>query len=209
MEKMLVTQGLNELKTISSRIERAIGNAKFVAAAKKSEKNVAPSLTKDEFIEKAKASFQSIEDLINRREKIKAAIVQSNAETLVEVCGETMTVAKAIELKSFIEFRKMLLDQMRDQLYRSTATMNNNNSMMETKIDSLVATAFGKESKTNVKPEDYSSIADPYRNANEWALVDPLKIEDKIHQEEEYINEFVSTVDSVLQISNCVTFIEF
>lgn len=190
-------------------INRAISNATFVVAAKTSEKKVNPSTTKEEFVESAKSSMKSIEDLIGRREKIKSAIVQSNAETVVEICGEKMTVAKAIDLKQFLSYKKDLLNSMKAQYDRATSNMNSNNATVEAKIDSLVATAFGKESKTNIKPEDYAAIADPYRNANEWSLVDPLNIEERIRKDEEYIEQFYSTVDGILQISNCVTFIEF
>ena len=102
MEKMLVTQALNELKLLDSRIEDATNNAIFVIAAKKNEKKVNPNLTKEDFEIRSKAFYQSIMDLIERRKKIKAAIVASNAVTKVTVHDEEMTVAEAIERKSTI-----------------------------------------------------------------------------------------------------------
>lgn len=208
MEKMLVTQGLNELKTLEARIDRAIGNASFVAAAKTCEKNVNPALSKEKFTEDAKASYQSVTDLMARRARIKAAVVDSNARTKVEICGEEMTVAKAIDLKKSIESRKELLRVMKNQRDAALSLMNRKNAEMEGRIDSLVATAFGKESKTKINEEDYDSISVPYRKSNEYSLVDPLGIEAMIRKEEEYIEEFESTVDQKLQVSNCVTFIE-
>ena len=59
MEKMLVTQALNELKTLDSRINRAIRNAAFIAGAKTSDAKVGPGLTKEDFIKDAKASYRS------------------------------------------------------------------------------------------------------------------------------------------------------
>jgi hypothetical protein len=79
---------------------------------------------------------------------------------------------------------------------------------MEDKIDTLVSQAFGKESKTSIKEDDYNSIANPYRKSNEFSLVDPVDIRTKIQELEEFIEEFESTVDAKLQVSNCVTFIE-
>ena len=90
-EKMLVTQALNELKLLDSRINREIRTASFVSAAKKSEKKVTPNVTKEEFNTNAKSEMQSIEDLIDRRARIKKATVASNAVTTLEVNGETMT----------------------------------------------------------------------------------------------------------------------
>ena len=48
MEKILVTQALNELKTLDSRIMRAINSATFVTSAKICEKNVTSNMSKTE-----------------------------------------------------------------------------------------------------------------------------------------------------------------
>lgn len=208
MERMLVTHGLNELKTLDARIYRGISEASFVATAKTSEKKVTPNLTKEEFNVKAKADFQSVNDLILRREKIKAAVVDSNAKTEVEICGEKYTVAKVIDMKNSIAYKKSLLDKMKTQFLGAESMMNKNNALMEQKIDQLVTAAYSKESKTTIKPEEYSSIADPYRAGNEFSLVDPLNIRDEIENLQKHIEEFEANVDSVLQISNCVTYIE-
>jgi hypothetical protein len=205
---MLVTQGLNELKTLDARIRRAISTAQFVQAAKEAEKKVTPTQTKAEFESAAAASYASIVALINRRETIKAAIVQSNAETKVTLCGKEYTVAKAIDLKKSMEYYRALLKTFNDQLSISSSKMNFANNQMEEKIDTLVKTAFGRESKTSIKPEEYDSIATPYRAANQYSLVDPLNAKEKIEDLEKFIEEFDATVDAQLQISNCVTFIE-
>lgn len=209
MEKMLVTQALNELKTLDARISRAISNAQFVASAKTSDSKIKPGQTKEDFIKDAKASYQSITDLIKRREAIKSAVVDSNAKTIVEICGESYSVAKVIDMKNSIEYQEDLLLMMIDQLEKSEATMNKNNANMESKIDQLVTAAYGKESKVNVKADEYDSIATPYRTSNECSLVDPLQIKDEITKLRNYIDEFRANVDSVLQISNCVTYVEF
>lgn len=208
-ERMLVTQALNELKTLQSRIDRSIRNAEFVAAAKNSEKNVTPMISKENFEKNALASMDSINALIDRRERIKSAIVESNANTFVTVCGEECSVAKAIDMKSSIMYKEFLLRQMEAQYSRSVSKMSVENQTVENKIDQLVTTAFGKESKTSIKDGDYESIAIPYRRNNEYSLVDPINIKKKIDELTQYIEEFNSTVDSVLQVSNCVTFIEF
>lgn len=209
MEKMLVTQALNELKTLDSRIMRAINSATFVTSAKICEKNVTSNMSKEDFNKNAKADLQSIDDLINRRKNIKAAIVASNAVTMVTVAGVEMTVAAAIERKTSIEYERSLLRQMKNQYLTSQQKVDAKNTEMEAAIERLVATAFGKDSKTNIKSDDYSAIADPYKEKNEWALVDPIDVLNQITKREEEIDEFISSVDSQLQISNCTNYIEF
>lgn len=207
METMLVTQALNELKTLDARLQREINPRDniFVASAKTCETKVNPSTTKQDFIDRAKSTMDSIDALIKRRAAIKAAIIESNANTVIEVCGEKMTVAQAIDLKSSIVYKKMVLSSLKGQLSNAVANMNRQNDKMEQNIDALITTAFGKDSKQNIKEEDYATIANPYRKANEWSLVDPLHAEDKIKELTEYIEEFESTVDAKLQISNCIT----
>ena len=209
MEKMLVTQALNELKTLDARISRAIRNAAFIASAKTSDNKVSIGTTKENFIKEAKASYDSIEDLIKRRETIKSAVIESNAKTMIDICGEMISVAKAIDMKDSIVYKKQLLTQMTTQRDKAKSNMVSQNITMESKIDQLVSTAFGKESKQNIKPEDYDSIAVPYRTSNEYSLVDPLDLDKKIEELERYIEDFESNIDSKLQVSNCVTYIEF
>lgn len=188
---------------------RAINSATFVTSAKICEKNVTSNMSKEDFNKNAKADLQSIDDLINRRKNIKAAIVASNAVTMVTVAGVEMTVAAAIERKTSIEYERSLLRQMKNQYLTSQQKVDAKNTEMEAAIERLVATAFGKDSKTNIKSDDYSAIADPYKEKNEWALVDPIDVLNQITKREEEIDAFLLNCDSALQISNCVTEIEF
>ena len=209
MEKMLVTQALNELKTLDSRIKRAINTANFVSSAKICEKNVTSNISKEDFNVKAKTDLQSIDDLIARRKNIKSAIVTSNATTKVNVAGVEMTVATAIERKTSIEYEKSVLLQIKNQYLLAKQRVEVKNTEMEAAIEKLVNSAFGKDSKTTIKPEDYSSIADPYKEKNEWALVDPINALEEIKKREEEIDAFMAEIDTQLQISNCISEIEF
>lgn len=206
-EKMLVTKALNELKLLDERIRKEIMNSSFVATAKIVEKKVTPNCTKDEFNAKAKATFQSINDLMDRRARIKAAVVASNAVTKLQINGTEMTVAEAIELKTSITYQVQLLNTMTAQLNNARKESVKNNLAMEEKIDRYIETMLGKEAKG--KKEDYSEMIDPIRIANEYALVDPLDVESKIEELEHWISGFNSEVDAALQISNCITWIEF
>ena len=212
METMLVTQALNELKTIDGRIKKAISQGVFVTGAKASEKNAAPGVTKEDFIANAKASKQSIDDLIARREKIKAAVVASNAVTLVPELG--MTVAAAIETKASISYKKALLAELNSQYRGAVATVNSQNAKVDQAIENLVNTAYGsggsgtsKDKQKSYSEDDYNAIAVPYKKAHEWELLDPIKIKEQIDALDNEIREFESKVDSALQISNCTTIV--
>lgn len=207
-EKILVTEALNELKTLDSRIARAISKADFVVASKKADKNAKPSVTKEDFCNEAKSSMQQIEDLIKRRETIKAAIIASNAVTEVEIAGQKMTVAKAIDTKDSINYYRTLLNTMQSQYSLALSKVEKVNKTVDENIDQMILAAYGKDGKDKISKDTYEAIADPYRTANEVELVDPLKIKDEIERTQSWIEEFDSTVDSKLQISNCMTYIE-
>lgn len=205
-EKMLVTKALNELKLLDARINREINSSSFIMAAKTSEKKVTPYMTKQQFSENVTANYQSIIDLIHRRASIKAGIVASNAVTYVEINGESMTRAEAIELKGSIEYEAGLLRVLKNQLSNAESTVNHENVRLENKIDNMLETMISKEAKT--KKEDFFEIVAPIREAGEYSLVDPINIREKIDMLENRISGFMSEVDSVLQISNCTTYIE-
>lgn len=207
MEKLLVTQALNELKLLDSRIVNEICKSKFVASAKTVEKNITPYCSKEDFITKAKSSFDSINALIERKSKIKAAVIASNATTKVEINGVTMTVAEALELKTSIGYKHDMLTDMKAQLASAKSEMEKKNLDLERKIDNILETMVSKDAKT--KKDDFKEITDPMRTNGEYSLVDPLRIEDVIEKLENEIEGFKSNVDSVLQISNCITTIEF
>lgn len=202
-----ITEGLNELKLYDSKITKAIFNASFVNTGKKSSDKLG-SITKDEFIKQSKANYQSITDLIANRDKLKRAIVYSNAITEVTINGETMTVASAIEKKNSIGYLKNLLNTMESDYSSATRLMQKNNEKMEAQIDKMLEGFVGKDSDKKVQKEDLENIANTYRNANEFELVDPLNINDKITELNDYISGFEGAVDTALSISNSNTYIE-
>jgi hypothetical protein len=208
MEKMLVTIGLNELKLLDKRIQRKIADGEFVGAAKTSAVNINGKVSKETFKANAKAEYMSITDLIHRRNVIKAAIIKSNAITMVEVAGKKMTVAEAIDKKSAIEYEKQLLEELVNQFNRAVVKVNQENTKVDESIESLLYTAYGKEAKEKISQSSYEAIANPYRQANEYSLVDSLDMENLIKKLKDDIESFESEVDSCLQISNSTTMIE-
>ena len=207
MEQMLVTKGLNELKLLDSRINRKIEEGEFIAAAKLSVPNVNGKITKEAYKTNAKADYQSIIDLIKRRNNIKSAIIQSNAVTKVDIAGKTMTVAEAIDKKSSIEYEISLLEKLTMQYKRSSDIIIKENQKVDDSIEQLLNTAYGKEGKEKITQTSYDAIAEPYRKANEYGLVDALDGEKLIKEMKDKIESFLSEVDTALQISNSTTII--
>lgn len=207
MRKISITEALNELKLYDSKITKAITNATFCGAAKKSADKVGV-VKKDDFVERAKASYQSATDLISNRNTLKSAIVRSNAITGVEIDGVPMTVAEAIERKNSIEYDETLLNEMKRQYANATTTVDKENKKVDNKVDELLTTLIGKDSDKKLSKEDQEAVEKPYREKNEFEFVDPLELYEKIQTLEANIDGFKSNVDTVLVLSNATTFIE-
>lgn len=100
-EKMLVTQALDERDLLVKKISDKIAKASFVDNIKPNEDKVyAKRITKEEYAKEAESAYQQIVDLIDRFQKIDAAIVDSNAGTEIKTSYGTFTVAGAISLRS-------------------------------------------------------------------------------------------------------------
>lgn len=205
--KISITEALTELKLYDSKINKALSSSTFVGAKKKSSDKVGVT-TLDNFINNAKSGYQSISDLIVNRAKIKSAIVQSNALTKVEVAGRTYTVAEAIERKNSIEYDKNLLMEMKAQWSKYSNAVLKENAKVDAQVDKMLETFLGKDSEKKISETDLSTISDPYREKNEFELIDPLNLYEKIQDLESQIDAFEAEVDTRLSISNSITYIE-
>lgn len=207
MRKISITEALNELKLYDSKIRKAINNATFCGAAKKSSDKVGV-IKKENFDERAKASYQSVTDLIANRNALKSAIVKSNAETMITVDGKSMTRAEGIERKNSIEYEEELLNEMKVQYASAIATVGKENKKVDNKVDELLATLVGKDSTKQLSKEDQEAVEKPYRSKNEFEFIDPIGIFDRLTSLEADIDGFKSNIDSQLVLSNATSFIE-
>lgn len=207
MRKISITEALNELKLYDSKINKAITNAKLVGATKKSSDKVGV-VKKEEFEERAKASYQSVTDLIANRNALKSAIVKSNAVTEVTINGKVMTVAEAIERKNSIDYDVTLLNEMKKQYVTATDTVNKENKKVDNKVDELISTLVGKDTDKKIDKDAVEAIEKPYREKNEFELIDPIGIFNEMLKLEADIDGFQSNCDTSLAVANATTFIE-
>lgn len=207
MRKMTITEALNELKLYDSKINKTLNDGVFIGSKKKSV-DICNHMNVKKFNESALASYQRAVDYIANRNKLKSLIVQSNATTMISVNGESMTVAECIERKNSIEYQVNLLNVLKQQYTKETSTVEKNNTKVDTKIDELLVTLVGKDTDKKLTKEDTEAIERPYREKNEFELVDPIHVVDKIDELDSYISGFLSNCDTALVLSNATTFIE-
>ena len=201
-----ICEALKELKTLDSRITKATSDPTFVTHSVGGKLQAAHK-TEPEFATKAIGALKSVKDLIERRAKIKAAIVKSNAETSVTIGGVTYTVAGAIERKTSIAYEEKLAKYIALQLIRVNKEVDSLNENVKRSLDNHITTILGKDAKEKggTEVEDFTA---KYMAKNEAKILDPINATDEVTALENKIDAFLANVDTALSISNAITSIE-
>jgi len=203
---MTIHRALAELKLIDLKIDKAILLIEPTGEMQ-SDKNVNGFYTKDDFEKDAKAKYQSVVDLIDRKNKIKSAIVTANGITEVEISGKKMTIADAINFKSIIVFKKTLISTLskKHNIVKSKIMVANENVNIMALDNAKIM--IGKQGDDRVKPtdDDVKAIVEPFIRRNEFHLIDPLKVEELTVKLQEEVDNFEVEVDAVLSEINAIT----
>lgn len=205
-EKMTVHKALAELKLLDDRIKKAITDGGFFCVANKHSNEKIDGAPLDEYIKTMQGNYDKAVDLINRRKAIKRAVVLSDAVTKVTVADVEYTVAEAIEMKNHgIEFDTLLMAYMRKHYDSAQMQIKRENGKdLEGRADQYVTAIYGqKEGKTNTA--DIEKVRSDFLEANQYELIDPLNVLEKIDSLERKINDFMAEVDSALSVSNALS----
>ena len=200
MTTLSITRALVELKTLDSRITKAITTNTFILCKTK---NRNYQVLEDEFKKNTLAEYQSINDLILRRTQIKNAIVKSNAKTEVEVAGLKMTVSEAIEYKQVIRYKHELLEILKRQRQMATIESESHRQKVQAKIDDNIKIICGKDTKADV--QTIQSVTDGIMKGDPVEVFDPLNLDKVIKELEVSVENFSANVDYVLSESNALT----
>jgi hypothetical protein len=200
MSSISITRALVELKTLDSRINKITGNTQWIIFKTKNKNS---NYSEDEFKRTTQSEFQSLSDLILRRDKLKNAIMKSNSVTEVELGGNKMTVSQAIEYKKTIEYKKKLLDNLKRQRQVVTVEYESHKQRVQNKIDENIKVICGKDSK----PDEavIKSVSEGISKGDPIEIFDPLGLDKVIKEMETTIEDFTANVDYVLSESNALT----
>ena len=216
-EKILVTQALDERDLLVKKIQDKIDKASFTDVKKNNEKRVIDArVSPEEFYKEAESAYQQIMDLILRFQKLDAAIVASNAATMIHTSFGDYTVAGAISLRSRMrgngcyddeaDFELSLYTKMKSELNNRLLTVENKNRQLETTADSMRLSILGKDTKT--KDDKPLEVVSTYVQENTAELVDPIDVQKKVIEIQEKRVKLLSELDTQIKVSNATTFIE-
>lgn len=217
MGTMLVTQALDERDLLVKKIGDKIRKASFVDMAKHNEEKVIEAkLTRSEYETQAKADYQQILDLIDRYQKIDAAIVASNASTYIETSYGRFTVAGAIAMRSRLKstgaygdgaaFESSLIKKMEKEYESCVGDADDKNRDLQETAEQMRLSILGKDNKTKeTRPLD---VVDTYVKENTTELVDPIDIQNKIETLRTKRDTLLTELNTQIKVANATTTIE-
>lgn len=214
MEKMLVTQALDERDLLQKRISDAIRKSDLCATKKKGSDKVNTNVSAEDFSKSAEAQFQSINDLIKRYEAIDAAILLANASTEIEVAGKTMTRAAAINLRKTLigrsntaDFKGLLIQSMKKDLDDAKADIARSQKYADNQREMMISNTTSSDKK-DIQKDALDGI-NTYCDNLVYEFVDPIGIEAKLDELISERDELITNIESAIKISNATTYIEF
>lgn len=216
-EKMLVTQALDERDLLVKKIRDKIEKASFVDTIKINEDKVyAKKISKEEYAKDAESAYQQIHDLIVRFQLIDAAIVESNAKSVVETTYGTFTVAGAISLRSRLrgmdaynggaDFEGMLYDKLKKEYHERVQFCDMKNSQLQSTAENMRLSILGRDAK--MREDKPLGVVDAYVKENTTELVDPLDVKHRLEKLAEKRSVLLKELDTAIKVSNATTFIE-
>ncbi len=205
-EKMTIHRALAELKLLDSKIEKKISNIEPSGIIQNG-KLVNQIEKREDFEKKAQSDFDSIADLITRKSRIKSAITKANSQTPVTVAEVEMVIADAINYKTTIKLKKMLIDKLDSSFRNTLSNHEQNNAQVDTNALKLAEAALGKDN-VKIGEGDAVAITEPYIEKNKWDIVDPLGIVKLSEGLTDDVDAFETEIDAVLSEINAVTLIE-
>lgn len=197
VRQISITGALQELKMLRKRTDEKLMSTVFVATSETRNGNALPN---------AAPTYQSIRDLITRIRLLDSRIKQSNATTKIQVGQETYTVAEALALKEQMVLYTSLRDELRSQFTRVSQEITNYNSRAQSRLDDLLRSHFGKDSKTS--PADHDALTAHFKKNNSIEMIDPIGVEKAIADLTVFIDTFTQNVDVALAESNAITRID-
>lgn len=211
--KLLITQALDERDLLVKKINSKIERIDFVDGKKRNEEKVIQQvITKEEFCKKVKTSYQQIQDLIKRYQKIDEAIITSNANTYIETSFGTYSVAVALSMRNRLrelntmDFETILRNKMEENYYEVLELKDLRNRRLEEDAEKMRLSILGKDGK--YKDDKPLSVVDAYISENTVELIDPLNVLDEIESLKDKHTTLLSELETKIKISNATTFIE-
>lgn len=213
-ERLLVCDALDERDFLRKKITSAISSLKLVGSKRIKDAKVGVT-SKEEFENSAKSDYQSVNDLIDRYNRLDTAITLSNATTEIETrSGVKMTRAAAISMRKSIfgnedtDFVGNLIYTMQKQYDYAVSNVSLLNKKADSELENYKNNLTSK-SDAKALSQEQIEMCEKLTADLHGELVDPIKIEEQINKLSEEHNALKKELDSAIKVSNATTYVEF
>lgn len=207
-EVMTVHKALCELKVLGDRIDKEIDLLHFLTLNKHGNQKINGVPVKD-YIEDTRANYKSVMTLINRRNAIKGAVINSNAVTKVVIGEKEYTVAEAIDMKAngMSNLRKVLGNLELQWNRALSMAERENGEKLDARADAYVKSLYEGSDMKNLS-DDIQKVRETFVASQTVDIIDPIGAQDVMRKLKDEIDTFMADVDSALSVSNALTNIE-
>lgn len=210
-ETMTIHRALAELKVIDSRIEKMVSECTFATINKHCNTKIG-GLELDAYRREQEDRYKSACDLIERRNAIKRAVVQSNAKATVLICGKQYTVAEAIDtMNNGMDKKQRMLNQMAMQLRSVEHEIEvRNGDELQRRADEYIRNMYGSQTDLSKLTGEMRADRENFIAQQRCDLVTPMGMDiyKTIRELDKEIEDFWIEVDAALSVSNATTTIE-
>lgn len=213
-ERLLVCDALDERDFLRKKIISSINSLKLVGSKRIKDTKVGVN-SREEFEKAAKSDYQSVNDLINRYNRLDTAIILANATTEIETrSGVRMTRAAAISMRKSIfensdtDFTGFLLQTMQFQYDTAVSNVTLLNKKADSELENYKNNLTSKSDNKALNQEQIE-MCEKLTADLHGELVDPIKIEEQISKLSEEHNALKKELDSAIKVSNATTYVEF
>ncbi|MCX7610301.1 MAG: DIP1984 family protein [Ignavibacterium sp.] len=206
MTQYTLQRALDKLNITEKKINKAIVELRDLVAVVVGEKPPVGFSSVKEYENYVKAKMQSLKDLLSFYEKLKSKIIYANATTFIEVNGEQMTIAEAIDRRKNLSKKYDILHRLtEDYTSKQTLLSRKENEFLQT-LDTHLQTLYGKEGKQNI--EQHRELLSTFYEMNEPKFLDPLNLKHEIEKLKQEIDAFEYEIKFALTEANVKTIIE-
>lgn len=211
MELITVHRALSQLKTTKARIDK-IRELTFVTYTK-GQSEVAMGKPLSEVSTQLKANYDSSEKLIENFMELKLAIIRNNSGITEETTGvqkfkiqdKEYTVAEIIAIQTYgLPIYQEFISVLSKAYNQIQAKVEYQNQLTDSNSDKIVSSVAGKSSDAKITAEEFNAIMDVYRKNNEFKIVDPIGLEQKIKELTDKYEQLSVAIDSALSEANAL-----
>lgn len=201
-EELTITRALKEKKEAQKKSEDKIAKVEPMVIKKGTENVVVGFNSDDDYKKNHKSCYDSANDLNIRRNKIASAIMISNANKVVKIGDEEMTVAEAIDRKNN-NFDENLLKSLKRAQNQAMEQLEYEMDTYNVKFNEHIANMYSGNNKIN--EESMKITRAEFEKHNKPVLVEAFNVQAEIERLEKKVSTFNDEVDIVLSEINATT----